>query len=110
MYLVAIAWLYVTVMMAAAEASAPGGTLLGAGLTLVLYGLLPLALLLYILATPARKRARRTREQQQLHAWEQQQRCAAAPPSSPSSHAPDEGRHAPGAAQGELVTSVGKKP
>lgn len=58
MYLVAIAWLYVVVMMAAAEALSPQGSVLGAIITFVFYGLLPLAVLLYILGTPSRRRAR----------------------------------------------------
>jgi hypothetical protein len=63
MYLVAIAWAYVALMMAAAEAVSPQGTLFGAFVTLVLYGVLPLGLLLYILGTPGRKRRRRAAEQ-----------------------------------------------
>jgi hypothetical protein len=62
MFLVAIAWLYVALMMAAAEAASPGGTLLGAFFTLLLYGLLPLAIALYLLNTPARRARRRARE------------------------------------------------
>ena len=56
MYLIAIAWAYVALMMAAAEALSPQGTLLGAAITLLLYGVLPLGLLLYILGTPGRRR------------------------------------------------------
>lgn len=59
MYLVAIAWGYVALMMAAAEATSPHGTLFGAFVTLMLYGVLPLGLLMYILGTPGRKRRRR---------------------------------------------------
>lgn len=62
MYLVAIAWAYVALMMAAAEATSPQGSLLGALVTLVLYGVLPLGLLLYILGTPGRRRRRREAE------------------------------------------------
>ena len=62
MYLVAIAWAYVALMMAAAEAISPQGTLFGAFVTLLLYGALPLGLLLYILGTPGRKRRRRAAE------------------------------------------------
>lgn len=62
MYLVAIAWAYVVLMMAAAEMLSPQGTLLGAFITLLLYGVLPLTLLLYILGTPGRKRRRRAAE------------------------------------------------
>lgn len=62
MYIVAIAWMFVVLLMTAAEATSSQGSLLGALFTLLLYGLLPLALLLYILGTPARKRARRARD------------------------------------------------
>ena len=64
MYLIAIAWMYVVLMMAIAEATSPVGTLLGAFFTLMLYGVGPLALVLYLLSTPARRRARRVREAQ----------------------------------------------
>ncbi len=59
MYLVAIAWLYVVVLMALAEATSEGGTWLGAVITLLLYGALPLGVALYLLGTPSRRRARR---------------------------------------------------
>lgn len=59
LYLVAIGWMYVVLMMAVAEALAPNGTLLGALVTLVFYGVLPLALVLYLMGTPGRRRARR---------------------------------------------------
>ena len=58
MYLVAIAWLYVVLMMSLAEALSTQGTVLGAVITMVLYGLLPLSLVLYVMGTPARRRAR----------------------------------------------------
>ncbi len=58
MYLIVIAWLYVVVMMTAAEAAAPNGTLLGAFFTFTLYGALPVSIVVYIMRTPARKRAR----------------------------------------------------
>ena len=44
MYLVLIAWLYVTLMMALAEATSPTGSVLGAVVTFVLYGLLPMGI------------------------------------------------------------------
>lgn len=89
MYLVAIAWLYVVVMMAVAEAMSPQGTVLGAIITLLFYGLLPLAVLLYIMGTPARKRARLRAQQAEAEA-EAEQAAAAA------SAAPDGGSHAAG--------------
>ena len=65
MYLTVIAWLYVVLMMSAAEAASPQGTLLGAITTFALYGLLPLSILIYIMGTPARRRARKAQEARQ---------------------------------------------
>jgi hypothetical protein len=62
MYLVAIAWIYVVLMMALAEATSSQGTVLGAVITFVMYGVLPLALVMYILGTPMRRRRMRARE------------------------------------------------
>ena len=59
MLIVAVGWTYVVLMMVLAEALGPGGTVLGAIVTLCLYGLLPLAIVLYIGNTRARARARR---------------------------------------------------
>ena len=62
MYLVAIAWMYVALMMAVAEATSSQGSLLGALVTFVLYGVLPVSLLLYLMATPLRRKRRRREE------------------------------------------------
>jgi membrane protein implicated in regulation of membrane protease activity len=62
MHIVAFGWLFVVVLMAAAEATSPQGTLLGAFITLVLYGLLPLSIVLYVMGTPMRRRAHRAAE------------------------------------------------
>jgi hypothetical protein len=62
MYLIAIAWIYVALMMAVAEAVHPLGSVLGAVITFVLYGLAPLSLVLYLVGTPARRKARRAAE------------------------------------------------
>ena len=59
MVLVAIAWIYVVLMVAVVEATSPQGTLLGAFFTALLYGVLPLAIVGYLLLAPARRRARR---------------------------------------------------
>ena len=64
MWIVAIAWMYVAVMMAMAEATASNGTILGAIITLLLYGVCPVALVMYLLSTPARRKARRAAEAQ----------------------------------------------
>ena len=87
MYLVVIAWFYVVVLMSLAEAFSPQGTVLGAIMTLLLYGALPLSIVVYIMGTPARKRALKAAE----------------------SAAPDAGGHAPAAAQTEGIAPVGEE-
>ena len=62
MLVVMIAWLYVALMMAVAEATSGNGTLLGALLTFVLYGAGPVGLVVYLMTAPARRHAARTRE------------------------------------------------
>ena len=62
MYIVAIGWSYVVLMMVLAEALGPGGSVLGALVTLLLYGVLPLGIVLYVGGTRARVRARRAAE------------------------------------------------
>ncbi len=57
MYLVVIAWLYVVLMMSVAEATNTTGTLLGAIITFFLYGLGPVALVVYLMGAPARSKA-----------------------------------------------------
>jgi mannose/fructose/N-acetylgalactosamine-specific phosphotransferase system component IID len=75
MYLVAIAWMYVALMMAIAEATHANGSLLGAIITFLLYGVGPLALVMYLMGTPHRRRARQLKEQQE----QQAQQTAASP-------------------------------
>ena len=86
MYIVAIAWIYVVLMMAVAEALSSQGTVLGAFFTFVLYGVLPLSIVLYIGGTPARRKARRAAE-------------------AAASIAPDGGGHA----AGDAVAAEGKE-
>ena len=57
MYIVAIAWLYIAVLMAATETNITAGVL-----TFVFYGLLPCALFIWIIGTPQRRRSRLARE------------------------------------------------
>ncbi len=59
MYLLAIAWAYVVVLMALAEGTSANGSWLGATITFVFYGVVPLGIVLYLFATPARRAARR---------------------------------------------------
>jgi hypothetical protein len=86
MYLVAIGWIYVVLMMCVAEATSSNGTVLGALITFVLYGLLPLSLLMYIMGTPGRKRALRQKELAQRDQA----------PAEASGAAPDAGGHPAG--------------
>ena len=88
MHIVALGWMFVVLLMAAAEASAPQGTMLGAFFTLLLYGALPLSIVLYVLGTPARKRARVAAEA----------RAANATGTADSAPQGDRGGHAAGAA------------
>jgi hypothetical protein len=62
MYLIVIAWLYVALMMAVAEATSPVGSVVGAFFTFVLYGVGPVSLVVYLLGTPARRKAIKARE------------------------------------------------
>jgi Ca2+/H+ antiporter len=66
MHLVAIGWIYVALMMAVAEAASTTGTVLGALVTFVLYGVAPVSLVLYLMGTPGRKRAIKAREAAEL--------------------------------------------
>jgi hypothetical protein len=57
MYVIAIGWLYVTLLMAATEPNLTAGVL-----TFVAFGAAPLALFLWLFGTPQRNRTRRARE------------------------------------------------
>jgi len=54
MYIIAIAWLYVVILMAVTEKSVTSGLL-----TFIFYGLLPCALLLWLLGTRHRRHHRK---------------------------------------------------
>lgn len=58
MYIVAIGWLYVALMMAITETNLVAGVA-----TFLFYGAAPVALVMYIMGTPARRRRRKAREQ-----------------------------------------------
>ena len=94
MYLIAIGWLYVALMMSVAEATNTNGSILGAVLTFLLYGLLPTGLVMYILGTPARRQRMREREREQEAAAQRE------------SGQPDAGREAPA----DAVAPVRKEP
>ena len=62
MLIVAVGWGYVVLMMVLAEALGPSGSVLGAIVTLLLYGVLPIGVVLYIGGARGRARARRAAE------------------------------------------------
>jgi hypothetical protein len=108
MYLVAIAWIYVALMMAVAEATNTNGTVIGAIVTFVLYGLVPVSIVMYLLGTPSRNKARKARERAE---WVAQQNAmaVASHPSMDTSGQPDASSHAPGTAQPGSVAPVRKE-
>lgn len=57
MYIIAIAWLYVALLVAVADDSVVGGVL-----TFVFFGIAPLALFVWLFGTPARRRTKAMRE------------------------------------------------
>ena len=95
MYLIAIGWLYVALMMAVAEANHVQGTVLGAILTFFLYGVAPVSLVIYLIGRPGRKKSRQLREA-----------AATALPQPQPSGAPDAGGEAPA----DAVAPVRKEP
>lgn len=101
MYIVPIAWLYVALMMAVAEATNTTGTVLGAIVTFILYGLLPVALMVYFMGTPARKRKIRAQEMAEREAAIAAHAAAAAAASAQ----PDAGGQPPA----DPVAPVGKE-
>ncbi len=102
MYLVPIAWIYVTLLMALAEGTSSQGSVLGAVITFVLYGLLPVALVMYLLGTPARRRAQR--------AHERAEDASRVDRGSDGVVQPDASCHASAPTQREVVAPVREKP
>lgn len=102
MYLIVIAWFYVTVTMAVAEASSPQSSILGALITFVLYGLLPMGILVYIFGTPGRKRKLKAQREAEQRAYDEAQAAA-------KSVLPDTSGHAPSAAEHSSIAPVREK-
>ncbi len=102
MYLVVIAWAYVVLMVAVAEAASSNGTLLGATLTFLMWGVLPLSIVIYLMGTPARRRARKSAEAEAAEA------AAASGPAASAAlgQAPDRGDHA----AGDTIAPVREEP
>ena len=100
MYLIVIAWLYVTLMMGLAEAFSTQGSVLGAIITFLLYGVLPMSLVVYLMGTPLRRKAQRQAEEK-----------AQAQPALPASRGePDASGHAPGLPEDTGIAPVRKEP
>jgi hypothetical protein len=97
MYIVAIAWVFVVLLMSLTEATSTQGSLLGALVTALLYGVLPLSIVLYVMATPARRRARLLAEQQLAEQRSiEQQESSQGPAPAATSGDPDSCGVAPG--------------
>lgn len=105
MYLIAIAWMYVVLMMAVAEATNTTGSLLGATITFVLYGLLPISLVVYLMGSPLRKRQRKAEEAAAVAAYLANQGAQAA--LTAASNTPDAGSETTAA---PTVAPVRKEP
>ncbi len=114
MYLVAIAWIYVVLMMAVAEATNSNGTVLGAIFTFIIYGLIPVSIVVYLMRTPARSRERKARERAEWVERQNAMAAANAPREAAQADAalvgqPDASSHASSAAQAGSVAPVGKE-
>lgn len=100
MYLIVIGWIYVVLMMSVAEATNSNGTLLGALVTFLLYGVGPITLVVYLMGAPARSKAIKKREAEARALQTTQQRdVGQAEPDGNGADAsiqPDAGGHAPG--------------
>ena len=103
MYLIVIGWLYVTLLMALAEAFSSQGSVLGAIITFVLYGLLPMALVVYLMGTPLRRKAIRKSEQLAREEY------VAAKLQTDSSTQPDASGHPPALPESPAVPAVRKE-
>jgi hypothetical protein len=104
MYLIPIAWIYVALMMSVAEATNTNGTVIGAVFTFLIYGLMPVGLVMYLLGTPGRKRKIREREMRENALALDAQAPDATAAESPIT--PDAG----GDAAGDAVAPVRKEP
>ncbi|MDP3841524.1 MAG: hypothetical protein Q8Q81_02860 [Oxalobacteraceae bacterium] len=58
MYIVAAGWIYVVLMISITEPSVIAGIM-----TLLMYGVLPLTIILYVMRAPRRSRQKKQREQ-----------------------------------------------
>jgi hypothetical protein len=101
MYLIPMAWIYVALMMAIAEATNTNGTVLGGIMTFLLYGLLPVGLVVYLMGSSSRRKTIKAREAAELEAY----RAAQTGTTDASNH-PDASSHA----SADAVAPVRKEP
>jgi Na+-transporting methylmalonyl-CoA/oxaloacetate decarboxylase gamma subunit len=87
--------------MALAEAFSTQGSVLGAIITFVFYGLLPMALVVYLMGTPLRRKAIRRQDEQARQEFLSSQ--------TESAVQPDAGRHAAALPEAAAVPAVGKE-
>ena len=111
MYLIPIAWLYVVLMMAVVEAASTQGTVLGALITFLLYGMGPVTLVVYLMGFPGRRRALKAREAAEWAAYGAQCQAGDGVDADPvetgkPSGQPEAGGHAPA----DAVAPVRKEP
>jgi biotin transporter BioY len=78
MYIVAIAWLYVVLMMSITERSPIAGVM-----TFLLYGVFPLTIVLYLMGTPQRKRNRQMAKKNEVSAAQAARDADAGPADAP---------------------------
>ena len=93
MHIIVIAWLYVALMMALAEGTHSTGTVIGAIFTFLLYGVGPVALVVYLMNAPARRQRIRERELAQQKVA--REAALKAKPSTGGIVEPDAGREPP---------------
>lgn len=66
MYMIAIAWLYVVLMMAITEANVVAGIM-----TFIFYGIVPLSVVLFIVDAPRRRKNRQRKAMRAQHSSQQ---------------------------------------
>ena len=95
--------MYVALMMAVAEATNTNGTILGAIVTFILYGVAPISLVVYLMRSPGRKLAIKAKESEYAT-------NSAANSLDPESLQPNTASHASATAQTDGIAPVRKIP
>ncbi|WP_431261532.1 hypothetical protein ACQ86G_30355 [Roseateles chitinivorans] len=111
--------MYVVLMMAVVEAFSSQGTVLGALITFVFYGVVPLSIVMYLMGTPRRRAARRKAEASGTPHDDGEGAVAPMPTTRPASTStspptgvsaqPDDGRHASAAQSADALVAERKE-